>query len=65
MIKQNSKSSLAKLELDGFTDEISVLSGNPANVYIMHQAIEACRSNHPDDWLPVYQQMRHELQQNQ
>ncbi len=41
MVKQNRKSSLAKLDLYGFSDEMAVLSGNAANVHIMHQAM-AC-----------------------
>ena len=63
MVKQNRKSSLAKLDLYGFSDEMAVLSGNAANVHIMHQAMAACRSEHPDDWLPVFQQMRREAKQ--
>ena len=65
MVKQNRKSSLAKLDLYGFSDEMAVLSGNAANVHIMQQAIAACRSEHPDDWLPVFHQMRREFKQQQ
>ncbi|WP_373700740.1 conjugal transfer protein [Neisseria dentiae] len=60
LIKQNMGSSIATLNLTGMKDEIAVLSGNAANVHIMHQAMEYCGSENPDDWLPVFHEMRKE-----
>ncbi len=61
LIKQSKQSSFAKLALPSeFEDEIAVLSGDAANVYLMQQAMEHCGSERPDDWLPVFQEMRRE-----
>lgn len=65
LVKQNMGSSLAKLNLQGMDEEIAVLSGNAANVHIMHEAMKSCGSEKPDDWLPVFQQMRREAHTRQ
>ena len=65
LIKQNMGSSIAKLNLSGMSDEIAVLSGNSANVHIMHLAIDRCGSENPDEWLPVFHEMRKEFKDQQ
>lgn len=65
LVKQNLRSSIATLNLSGMSDEIAVLSGNSANVHIMHKAMELCGSEHPDVWLPVFHEMRKEAKAEQ
>ncbi|QNT59991.1 AAA-like domain protein [Neisseria musculi] len=65
LVKQNLGSSIATLNLHKMDDEIAVLSGNAANVRIMHKAMERCGSGHPDEWLPVFHEMRKEAKAEQ
>ena len=54
LVKQSKQSAFSKLNLYGFDDEIVVLSGNSANIVLMHETIAEVGDN-PDDWLPVLQ----------
>jgi type IV secretion system protein VirB4 len=54
LVKQGHVSAVAKLDLKGCDDELSVLSGRTANLPLMHAAI-ARHGAQPSAWLPHYQ----------
>jgi type IV secretion system protein VirB4 len=57
VLKQGHKSVVAELNLDGFDDELAILSGRTANVELA-DSIRAEVGDRPEDWLPVFQQRR-------
>ncbi|WP_412066897.1 VirB4 family type IV secretion/conjugal transfer ATPase [Rhizobium sp. SYY.PMSO] len=57
VLKQGHNSVVAELDLNGFDDELAILSGRTANV----ELVDAIRAEVGDDvknWLPVFQQRR-------
>lgn len=62
LVKQGSQSSIAKLDLAGFGDDIAVLATAQEDFqYIEAAKLEA--GNNPDNWIPVYQKLRREGKQ--
>lgn len=57
VLKQGHNSVVAELDLNGFDDELAILSGRTANVELL-DAIRAEFGNDVKDWLPVFQQRR-------
>ncbi len=57
LIKQGNQSAFATLDLYGFDDEISILSGSTDNVAILESVIAEV-GEHPDAWMPVFQERR-------
>ncbi|QAB01064.1 MULTISPECIES: VirB4 family type IV secretion/conjugal transfer ATPase [Agrobacterium tumefaciens complex] len=57
VLKQGHNSVVAELDLNGFDDELAILSGRTANVELL-DAIRAEVGNDVRDWLPVFQQRR-------
>ncbi|PZM12890.1 VirB4 family type IV secretion/conjugal transfer ATPase [Rhizobium tubonense] len=57
VLKQGHNSVVAELDLNGFDDELAILSGRTANVELL-DAIRAEVGNDVKDWLPVFQQRR-------
>ncbi|MCQ4634037.1 VirB4 family type IV secretion system protein [Shinella sp. CPCC 100929] len=57
VLKQGHNSVVAELNLNGFDDELAILSGRTANVELL-DAIRAEVGNDPKDWLPVFQERR-------
>lgn len=53
LIKQGSNSALAQLDLNGFDDEMLILSGSPENAEILEGIIEEVGEN-PDVWMPIF-----------
>ncbi|RLV58319.1 VirB4 family type IV secretion/conjugal transfer ATPase [Parashewanella curva] len=53
IIKQGHESVVAKLDLNGFDDELAVISGTIDKVNLMYQIVETAGSD-PKDWLPEY-----------
>ena len=57
VLKQGYNRVVAELDLNGFDDELAILSGRTANV----ELVDAIRAEVGDDvknWLPVFQQRR-------
>lgn len=54
LVKQGSKSAMAKMVLSDMEEEISVLSGTPDNAERMDKIIASVGSEDPDKWLPLY-----------
>ncbi|KNY13721.1 transporter [Shinella sp. SUS2] len=57
VLKQGHNSVVAELNLNGFDDELAILSGRTANVELL-DAIRGEVGNDPKDWLPVFQARR-------
>jgi type IV secretion system protein VirB4 len=57
VLKQGHNSVVAELDLNGFDDELAILSGRTANVELL-DAIRAEVGNDVKDWLPIFQQRR-------
>jgi type IV secretion system protein VirB4 len=52
LVKQGTRSSIVKLDLAGFTDELVVLSGSVDNVKLL-DAIRAQVGDKPEAWMPI------------
>ncbi|WP_133408182.1 VirB4 family type IV secretion/conjugal transfer ATPase [Parashewanella tropica] len=59
IIKQGHESVVAKLDLNGFGDELAVISGTTDKVNLMYRIVETAGSD-PKDWLPEYFNALHE-----
>lgn len=57
IVKQGHNSVVAELNLNGFDDELAILSGRTANVELA-DAIRAELGEHSEDWLSVFQERR-------
>ncbi|MBB3965899.1 VirB4 family type IV secretion/conjugal transfer ATPase [Rhizobium metallidurans] len=57
VLKQGHNSVVAELDLNGFEDELAILSGRTANVELL-DVIRAEVGEDVKDWLPVFQQRR-------
>ena len=57
VLKQGHNSVVAELDLNGFDDELAILSGRTANVELL-DVIRAEVGDDVKDWLPVFQQRR-------
>lgn len=57
IVKQGHNSVVAELNLNGFDDELAILSGRTANVELA-DAIRAELGEHSEDWLTVFQERR-------
>ncbi len=57
VLKQGHNSVVAELDLNGFDDELAILSGRTANVELLDM-IRAEVGDDVKDWLPVFQQRR-------
>ena len=57
IVKQGHNSVVAELNLDGFGDELAILSGRTANVELA-EAIRAELGDNRDEWLRIFQQTR-------
>lgn len=57
LIKQGSRSVVARLDLSGMDDVIAVLSGRAETLPVMERAI-AAKGERPEDWLPYFQAHR-------
>ncbi|MCZ7889977.1 VirB4 family type IV secretion/conjugal transfer ATPase [Agrobacterium salinitolerans] len=57
VLKQGHNSVVAELDLNGFDEELAILSGRTANVELL-DAIRADVGNDVKDWLPIFQQRR-------
>jgi type IV secretion system protein VirB4 len=62
LIKQGNQSAFALLDLYGFNDEMSIISGSTENIAIMESAIQEVGSD-PDLWLPKFHQIRKEARE--
>lgn len=56
LIKQSLSSCVAKLDLYGFKDEMTVLSGSSTNVLLSRLAQKE-KGDNPQDWLPLFYEM--------
>ncbi len=57
VLKQGHNSVVAELNLNGFDDELAILSGRTANVELA-DVIRTEVGDRPDDWLAIFQQRR-------
>jgi len=57
VLKQGHRSVVAELNLQGFEDELAVLSGRTANVELA-DAIRIEAGDKPEDWLPIFHERR-------
>ncbi|MDI6837053.1 MAG: VirB4 family type IV secretion system protein [Rhizobiaceae bacterium] len=57
ILKQGHNSVVAELDLNGFDDELSILSGRTANIELVDD-IRGEVGDHPEDWLPVFHERR-------
>ncbi|UXR95010.1 VirB4 family type IV secretion/conjugal transfer ATPase [Agrobacterium tumefaciens] len=57
VLKQGQNSVVAELDLNGFDDELAILSGRTANVELL-DAIRAEVGDDVENWLPIFQQRR-------
>jgi type IV secretion system protein VirB4 len=55
--KQRQNATICELNLQGFEQELAVLSGTAASVELSTRAIAQAGEN-PDHWLPIFDQMR-------
>ena len=53
LIKQGEYTAVAELKLNGFDDEILILSGNPQNAEIAEKLVERL-GDEPKNWIPEY-----------
>ncbi len=56
LVKQGDRSTLCMLDLNGFDDELAVVSGSLDGVMLLDDVRAACGSDDPDVWLPLYLQ---------
>jgi type IV secretion/conjugal transfer VirB4 family ATPase len=59
LIKQGQQSMIGRLDLNGFDDELAILSGSSDNVELLDEII-AEHGDNPDVWLPIFHQRRKE-----
>lgn len=57
LVKQGHSSAIARLDLDGFDDELAVLSGSTDNIELVHQIIAEVGED-PRAWLPIFHERR-------
>ncbi|WP_332304933.1 VirB4 family type IV secretion/conjugal transfer ATPase [Rhizobium sp. GR12] len=57
VLKQGHNSVVAELDLNGFDDELAILSGRTANVELL-DAIRAEVGDDAENWFPIFQQRR-------
>lgn len=57
LIKQGHTSMIGQLDLEGFDDELAILSGSLDNNELLDTIIAEVGDN-PDDWLPIFQDRR-------
>ena len=57
IVKQSHNSVIAELDLNGFDDELAILSGRTANIELADE-IRAELGSGKDDWLQIFQQRR-------
>ena len=62
LIKQGHQSMIGSLVLNGFDDELNVLSGSTDNIELLHEIL-ADTGDDPDVWLPIFYQKIHERNQ--
>ncbi|MGN5421714.1 conjugal transfer protein, partial [Neisseria meningitidis] len=60
LVKQSTQSAFAKLDLQGFSDEMAVLSGSSDNVELLHRVMSECGSEAPNVWYAPFIQAVHE-----
>lgn len=60
LIKQSGQSVVVKLDLQGFSDELAIISGTTRNVRLAEEIIRVHGDN-PQDWIPIFQEKRKEL----
>ncbi|MGB0893793.1 MAG: VirB4 family type IV secretion/conjugal transfer ATPase [Parashewanella sp.] len=53
IVKQGHESVVVTLDLNGFDDELAVISGTTDKVHLMYQIVETAGTD-PKDWLPEY-----------
>lgn len=53
LVKQNEQCAIAKLDLSGMDDDLTVLSGSPERSEIVEKLIDEVGDN-PDVWLPIF-----------
>lgn len=58
LVKQGHNSSFATLDLQGFSDEIPILSSTKENVVLLEQIMGYLGNVKSDVWLPVFQDVR-------
>ncbi|WP_258861282.1 hypothetical protein [Neisseria gonorrhoeae] len=59
LVKQSTQSAFAKLDLQGFSNEMAVLSGSSDNVELLHRVIADCGSEAPNVWYEPFIQAVH------
>ena len=59
LIKQGMQSVVVQLDLQGFSDELAVISGTTHNVLLLEK-IRQDYGDNPQDWLPIFQKKRQE-----
>lgn len=60
LVKQGDRSSLCMLDLNGFDDELAVVSGTLDGVILLDEVRDTLDSNDPDVWLqPYLKELRH------
>jgi type IV secretion/conjugal transfer VirB4 family ATPase len=57
IVKQGHRSAVARLDLDGFDDELAILSGSTDNIELLDQVL-ADVGDDPAVWLPVFHERR-------
>jgi type IV secretion system protein VirB4 len=60
LIKQAGQSVVVKLDLQGFSDELAIISGTTRNVILVEEIMRV-HGNNPQDWMPIFQQKRKEI----
>jgi type IV secretion system protein VirB4 len=60
LIKQAGQSVVVKLDLQGFSDELAIISGTTRNVILVEEIMRVHGDN-PQDWIPIFQQKRKEI----
>ena len=54
LIKQDNSGVIARIDLNGMTDVINVLSGRAETVILLDEIINEIKSDKPEDWLPIF-----------
>jgi type IV secretion system protein VirB4 len=60
LIKQAGQSVVVKLDLQGFSDELAIISGTTRNILLLEDIMRTHGGN-PQDWIPIFQQKRKEI----
>jgi type IV secretion system protein VirB4 len=60
LIKQSGQSVVVKLDLQGFSDELAIISGTTRNILLLEDIMRTHGDN-PQDWIPIFQQKRKEI----